>query len=192
MNRIGRGAPSRPVGAGCSIGATVAPARAAGAGITWSVQSDLVTLDKTTGANVQVTARNTTNRPQWIPITATTSNGFRVTAWVYAEPRYINPPTLTKTPAIGAPQNGVVRVAYDFDLGPHEDQSLVSWFLCDDSQCSKSRAVAVSRGNQPLKALPLMPGFSGKFIKVSLQPKIEISEAGPAVSAISAMPIAAG
>jgi hypothetical protein len=36
-----------------------------------------------------------------------------------------------------------------------------------------------------------MPGFAGKFIKVAVQPKIEISEAAPAVSTISTAPIAA-
>ncbi len=41
-----------------------------------------------------------------------------------------------------------------------------------------------------MKTLPLMPGFAGKFIRVTVQPKVEISEAGAAVHAISAAPIA--
>jgi hypothetical protein len=35
-----------------------------------------------------------------------------------------------------------------------------------------------------------MPGFARKFIRVAVQPKVEISEAGPAVYAISTAPIA--
>ena len=191
MNLTGSGITIRTGGAGASIGATVTGARDADATVTWSVKSDLVVLDKTTGPKVLVTARNTTGGPEWVAVTAATANGFHVTAWVYAEPRYIDPPALTTAPAISSPQNGSVRVTYAFDLGIHQDQSLVSWFLCEEAACAQPRAIAQSRGNQPLKTLALMPGFSGKFIKVSVQPKIEVSEAGPAVSAVSRTPVAA-
>ena len=126
-----------------------------------------------------------------MPITAATPNGFHVTAYVYAEPRFIDAPAITSAPTLAAPQTGAVSVAYALELGKHEDQSLVSWFICDDAACAKARQVAVSRGNQPAKELTLLPGFVGKFVRVAVQPKIEISEAGPAVYAISAAPIAA-
>jgi hypothetical protein len=191
MALTGSGATIRTGGAGVAIRAAVTPAAADNAAITWSTQSNLISLDKTTGPSVTVTARNSTGKSEWVPITAATSNGFRVTAYVYAEPRYINPPTLTTAPRISAVQNGTVSVAYNFDLGTHEDQSLVSWSVCEDASCSKPRNIAVSRGNEPLKTLTLMPGYAGKFIRVAVQPKIEISEAGPAVYAISPTPIAA-
>jgi hypothetical protein len=176
-----------------TIGATVTPARAAAdAAIAWSTQSDLVSLSRTTGPNVVVTAHNTTAQAQWVPITASTPSGFYVTAYVYAEPTYINPPAITSAPRIAAPQNGAVSVTYTLALGKHEDQSLVSWSLCDEAACSRPREIAVSRGNQPLNTLPLMRGFAGKFIRAGVQPKIEISEAGPAVYATSApIPISA-
>jgi hypothetical protein len=126
-----------------------------------------------------------------VPIRAATPNGFYVTAYVYAEPKYIAPPAITSAPSLSAPENGAVNVAYILDLGAHEDQSLVAWSICDDAACTKAREVAISRGNQPLKSLRLLPGFAGKFIKVAVQPKIEISEPAPAVFAISAAPIAA-
>lgn len=191
MALTGSGATIRTGGAGATIVATVEPGRAAGTPIVWSTQSDLVSLNKTTGPNVVVTARNTTDQPQWVPITAATPNGFHVTAYVYAEPKYINAPSVTSAPKLGTPRNGSVSVAYALDLGQREDQSLVSWSICDDAACSKSKSVAVSRGNQPLKTLTLMPGFARKFIRVAVQPKVEISEAGPSVYAISAAPIAA-
>ncbi len=194
MALTGSGATIRTGGPGATIGATVTPDRAADAAITWSTKSDLVTLSRTTGPNVVVTARNTTGQSQWVPINAATPNGFHVTAYVYAEPRYINAPAITSAPKISAPQNGTVSVAYTLDLtsdrGQWEDQSLVSWSICDDAACSKARTVAVSRGNQPLKALTLMPGFARKFIRVAVQPKVEISEPGPPVYAISAAPMA--
>src|SRR5262249_13549487 len=49
--------------------------------------------------------------------------------------------------------------------------------------------VAVSRGNQPLKTLPLTSGYVGKFLKVTVQPRHNISDPGPEVQAISAKPV---
>lgn len=195
MVLMGSSATIRTGGPGATIGATVTPDRAASGDIVWSTQSDLValngkTLSKATGPSVVVTARNTTSQPQWVPITATTPNGFHVIAYVYSEPTYINPPAMTLAPQVAAPRNGSVSVTYALALGQREDQSLVSWSICDDSICSKARSVAVSRGDQPLKTLTLMPGFARKFVKVAVQPKVEISEAGPPVYAISAAPIA--
>jgi hypothetical protein len=191
MALTGSGATIRTGGAGATIGATVTPGQATSAGITWSTKSDLISLSRTVGPNVVVTARNTTGKSEWVPIYATTTNGFYVNAYVYAEQAYINAPAITSAPSIGAPQNGAVTVAFTLDLGTHEDQSLVSWSICDDAACAKAREIAVSRGNQPLKTLRLLPGFAGKFIKVAVQPKVEISEAAAAVYAISAAPIAA-
>ena len=190
MALTGSGATIRTGGTGTTIGATATPSRAA-AEIHWSAKSNLISLSGTSGPNVVVTARNTTGKPQWASITASTANGFYVTAYVYVEPKYINPPAFTSAPKIGAPQNGTVRVTYALALNGHEDQSLISWSICDDAACAKAHKVAVSRGDQPLTELPLMPGFAGKFLKVTVQPKVEISEAGPEVSAISSMPVGA-
>ena len=132
MALTGSGATIRTGGTSATIGATLMPKRAADTIITWSAKSDLVSLDRTAGPNVVVTARNITNRPQWVPITATAPNGFYVTAYIYAEPRYIDPPAFTSVPKISAPLNGAVSLAYALDLGGREDQSLVSWSICDD------------------------------------------------------------
>jgi hypothetical protein len=191
MALTGSGATIRTGGDGTTIAASVTPGRVTNAVITWSTTSDLISLSRTTGPNVFVTASNTTGKPQWAAVKATISNGFYVTAYVYAEPRYISPPAITSVPKLSAPQNGSIAVSYVLGLDGHEDQSLISWSTCDDPACAKSREIAVSRGNQPLKSLPLLPGFAGKFIKVAVQPKVEISEAAPAVYAVSAMPIPA-
>jgi hypothetical protein len=191
MAITGSGVTIRTGAAGVTIGASVTPSRASDATISWSTQSDLVSLNRTTGPDVVVTARNTTSQAQWVPITAAVPSGFRVTAYVFAEPKYILPPAVTSAPKIGAPANGVVRVTYALALGGHQDQSPISWSLCDDAACAKSREVAVSRGNVPLKTLPLMRGFAGKFLRAVVQPKIEISEPGEPVYAISAAAIPA-
>jgi Pectinesterase len=191
MALTGSGATIRTGGPGATIGATVVPSRATEATISWSAKSDLVSLSRTAGSNVVVTARNTTGQPQWVAITASAPNGFHVTAYVYAEPKYIDPPAVTSTPRIGAPRDGAVAVTYGLALDTHKDQSLVTWSICDDAACSNPREVAVSRGNEPLKTIPLMRGFAGKFLRAAVQPKVEISEPGEAVYAISAAPVAA-
>jgi hypothetical protein len=191
MGVTGGGTTIRTGGPGVIIGATVMPKRATDKTITWSAKSDLVSLNQTAGPNVLVAGRNTTNQAQWVAISASTPNGFYVTAHVYVEPRFIAPPTLTSVPKISAPRNGAVSLAYALDLGGREDQSLISWSICSDPACLNAREIAVSRGNQPLKTLPLMPGFAGKFLKAVIQPKHEISDAGPAVYAISKAKLAA-
>ncbi len=192
MALTGNGATIRTGGsvATTKIGAAVIPSRAA-APVMWSTKSELISLSTTTGPDVIVTARNVTGKADWAAITASIATGFYVTAYVYVEPKYIDPPAFTATPEIGAPRNGTVRVTYQLALGDHADQSLVSWSICDDAACTKTRKVAVSRGNQPLIELPLMPGVAGKFLKAAVQPKVEISEPGPEVSAISSTPVAA-
>ncbi len=138
MALTGSGATIRTGGPGATIGATVTPDRAADAAITWSTQSDLVSLNRTTGPNVVVTARNTTSQPQWAPITASTPNGFHVTAYRLCGAQ-IHQPAGDDVRLRNSPLR---RMALSALLTPSiwasgEDQSLVSWSICDDSACSK-------------------------------------------------------
>jgi hypothetical protein len=181
----------RTGGQGVKIGATVFPARARGAKITWSSGSPLVQLSSTTGDSVVVTANNTTGKPEWVPVKAMAPNGFYAQAWVYAEPKYVEAPNFTSKPSIAAPSGGAVKVNYALALAGHDDQSLISWYLCDDAACGKEREVAVSRGYEPLRSLTLTKGDVGKFVKASIEPKHNISDPGVAVSAVSAKPVAA-
>jgi hypothetical protein len=185
------GSPSiRTGGPGATIGATVTPTRADPT-ITWSTKSDLISLSRTTGSNVVVSGSNTTSQAEWVPVTATASNGFHVTAHVYVEPKYSDPPAVTAAPTVNSPADGMATVSYSLDLGGKQDQSLVSWFICDTVAGTNSRKVAVSRGNQPLKTLPLTPGYVGKYLKVTIQPKHSLSDPGPEIQAVSAKPVAA-
>jgi hypothetical protein len=186
----GAGAASiRTGGSGLSISATVLPADAADKTITWSTNSDLVSLNRTTGSEVTVTAQNTTDDAQYVPITAKASNGFYVPAHVYVEPKFIDPPAVTQAPKLEPPADGKVHVDYALDLGSREDQSVISWYACDDAEGTNARKIAVSRGNQPLTTYTLTRGDVGKFLRASVEPKHHISEPGPAVVATAAAPI---
>jgi hypothetical protein len=183
--------PIRTGGAGATIGARVLPIRAADPSIKWSTTSDLISLSRTTGADVVVTGRNTTDKAQYVPVTATAANGFYVTAYVFVEPRYTEPPAITAGPKLNAPADGNIRVDYTLDLRGKEDQSLISWYVCDEVSGGNQRLVAVSRGNLPLKEFTLTSGDVGKFIRVGIEPKHQLSDPGPAVFAVYAKPIAA-
>lgn len=165
--------------AGTIVTATVMPARAKDTPVTWSAPSNLITLSSTTGNKVTITGNNTTNRAEYVPVKAMAANGFYVTVHVYVEPKFIDPPKFTKNPIVGTPVDGKVKVNYALDLGGREDQSLITWYQCGDAQCASPRKVAVSRGNVPLQSYTLVPGDAGKYLRVSIQPKHNISDSGP-------------
>lgn len=185
------GAPAsiRTGGVGATIGASVSPIRVPDASIAWSTPSSAVTLSRSSGPDVVVTGNNE-GEPAYVPIVATAANGLHATAWVFVEPRYIDPPLLTRGPTLSPPAAGAIAVDYGYDLGVRRDESLVSWASCDDAACTSPREVAVSRDDQPLASYALTPGDIGKFMRVSVQPKHDISDPGPAVFATSAQPIA--
>jgi hypothetical protein len=174
----------RTNGPGATLGASVAPIRAADTSITWSTPSSSVVLSRTTGPDVVVTG-NTTGEPEYVPVIATAANGLHATAWVYVEPPYVDAPTLTRGPTLGAPGEGKLTVDYGYELEGRQDQSLITWYSCDDAACASPREVAVSRDNQPLATYTLTPGDVGKFLRVGIQPKHNVSDPGPAVFALS-------
>lgn len=49
----------------------------------------------------------------------------------------------------------------------------------------------MSRGYEPLKSITLTTGDVGKYVKVSIAPKHNISDPGPEVAAVSSKPIVA-
>ncbi len=175
--------------AGVTINASLTPSDTPDSSITWSTQSNLVSLSSTTGPQILVTGQNKTEKAEYVPINAKASNGYYVTAYVYVEPKFIDPPAVTAAPKINPPAAGKASVDYTLDLGGREDQSLITWFTCDDASGANPVKVAVSRGNQPLKAYTLMPGDAGKYLRVSVEPKHPVCEAGPAVFAMASSPI---
>jgi hypothetical protein len=181
----------RTGGAGATLSATVLPVDAADPTIHWSTPSPLVALSQSAGTSTVVTGTNTTELAQWVPVHATASNGYRVTAHVYVEPRFIEPPTLAGTPTISAPANGRVSVSYTFASKRTDDESLITWAAADDASGTGARLLAVTRGTQPAKTLTLTQGMIGKYLRVSVRPKCSISEAGTEVAGSAPRPVAA-
>jgi pectin methylesterase-like acyl-CoA thioesterase len=173
-----------------TISATVFPARAPNT-ITWSTSSPLVSLNQSAGSSVTVSGTNNTGISQFVPINATASDGFFITAWVFVQPPFISPPTLAAQPTIGPPINGTVSLNYTLNPVPNRtDQSIITWFSCADPSCSSPRIVGISNGNMPLQAYTLQGGDVGKYLEATIQPKWDISNPGTAVTAIATTPIA--
>jgi pectin methylesterase-like acyl-CoA thioesterase len=175
---------------GAAMTVTPFPARA-NATITWSTPSNLVNLSSTTGNTVTITGNNHTSRAEWVVVKAKAADGYSVMVPVNVEPAFIDPPKFTSRPVVAAPFNGKVAVHYTLDLGGREDQSLITWYQCDDATCASPRTVAVSRGDLPLRTYTLTAGDVGKVLRVSIQPKHNISDAGPEVVATASKPIVA-
>ena len=174
---------------GATVGATVSPTRAPDKTIQWSTTSPFVTLSANTGASIVVTGNNNTLAGQYAPIRATAANGFYATVWAFVNPKFIDPPAPLGQPTLNAPVNGSVSVNYSIALNGLQDQSLISWFSCDDASGTNPRPIAVSRGNVPLAVYPLVLGDVGRYIQVSIQPKSNISNPGVAITAIASKPI---
>jgi hypothetical protein len=80
-------------------------------------------------------------------------------------------------------------VDYALDVQDRQDQSAVTWYLCDDAACATPRAIAVSRDNLPESRITLLPGFAGKYLRAGVRPKHNISEPGPEVFATATRPV---
>ncbi len=142
----------RTGGAPATITANVQPLRASDTAIHWTTDSPLITLGSDSGKSITVSGSNTTNHAEYATVNATAANGFYVTSHINVEPAYIDPPAFTRNPTIAPPAGGKIAVDYALDLGGRNDESLIDWYACDDAQCATRREVAVSRGNQPLRA----------------------------------------
>jgi hypothetical protein len=182
----------RTGGPGVTLTATVQPMRAADQTIHWSTTSKLIALSGDAGKSVTVTGRNATNHSEYVSVKAEAANGFYVTSHINVEPKYIDPPSFARKPAVSLPVDGKIAVTYALNLGGREDESIIDWYVCGDAQCATRREVAVSRGNEPLRQLTLLPGFADKYIEAGIKPKHNISDPGPETVAISAKPIRAG
>lgn len=168
--------------AGVRLGATPFPRRGDQT-IRWVPRSSLVDLSATKGASIIVRGNNQTDEAAWVPIDAIAADGVLATAYVYVEPRFTDPPLFSSQPRLLPPAHGVVHLQYTLDLGHHEDQSNVIWTEDDPAKPGQVRQVAISRDQKPALDYTLTTGDIGQRLHVTIQPKHNVSEPGPAVTA---------
>jgi hypothetical protein len=190
LNTEGAGNTSvRTGGAGATLSVSVVGASSVDEPITWSTTSKLVSLSATTGKSIVVTGNNAGNRAEYATVKAAAADGFYVVSHVKVEPAYVDPPVFVSAPVMGVPEGGKVSVAYTLKLNGRDDQSPITWYQCDDAACAMRRKVAVSRGDVPLLEYTLGAGDVGKYIEAVIEPKLNISEPGPAETVIAAKPV---
>ena len=181
----------RTGGKGAEIAVSVLPKAAEAQPIHWVAHSALVTLSADNGNRITITGSNHTSEAETVAVDAIAADGLRSTAYVTVEPPFVAPPVFTAKPVLHGPAKGRVTVAYALPLGKAADQSAITWSLCSSKACTDARVIAVSRG-EPLKTLVLPRGAAGKFLQVTVVPKLNISEPGEAVTTVSSHPIAPG
>jgi len=181
----------RTGGPAAKLSAVVFPARAQSDPIVWSTTAKEITLGRTVGTSVLVTAHNNTGHTEHAIVKATASNGFYITIPLDVEPAQMPSPKFNKAPVVEVVAEGRAKVSYGL-TGTGEDVSRITWYLCDDAGCRTRRTVAVSRGDVPLKEFELGIGAVGKYVEAEVQAKLDRSYVGPTGSSITSGPVVAG
>jgi len=155
--------------------------------VRWRVQPGyerFVSLSATEGEECVVTAVNRDDRTRVFDIIAYTEEGLEVAVQLTVAPDFIEAPEFTAKPVlkIGGSE---ARVEYQLDLQGREDESLVTWYRCDDRWGGGAVPVSVSRFGKPQRSYTLTREDAGHYLMVGVSPKHLRCEAGEEVRAIS-------
>ncbi|MEN3323161.1 hypothetical protein VP395_05445 [Mariniflexile soesokkakense] len=146
----------------------------------WDLASEyksLVKLEVKEDGTCLVIPTSNNNETKQVVITAYTDSGLESACVLYIAPSFIDPPSFTKLPEISKPKDGVLQLNYVLDMS-FEDQSLITWYRCNDAQGNHPIEIAVSRFNKPLKTYELSTGDIGYYIMASVSPKHVRCDAG--------------
>jgi len=105
-------------------------------------------------------------------------------------PDFVEAPVLTKAPVLTL-SGGTATVDYAADLQGRADESLVTWYRCDDRRGRGAVPVAVSRGGKPLKSYTLTRADVGKYLAAGVAPKHLRCLPGQEVRVVSKSPVKA-
>ena len=161
--------------------------------IHWKVQPGyerFVKLSANEGPQVTVTATNHEDLTRSFDVIAYTEEGLECAVLLTVIPDFLPAPALTKAPSISFFQ-GEAWVDYEVDLQGRADESLVTWYRCDDRRGGGAVPVAVSRGGVPHKSYQLTRDDVGHYLAVSVAPKHLRCEPGEEVRVVSRNPVKA-
>ena len=155
--------------------------------VRWKVQPGYeryASLSCTEGPVCTVTATNHADQTQTFDIFAYTDEGLEGAVAFTVSPDMVPAPAFTRQPAVKVSGDKAV-VDYALDLQGRRDESIVTWYRCDDRKGGGAVPVAVSRGGKPLLEYRLQPGDNGKYLAAGVSPKHLRCEPGKEVTAIS-------
>ncbi|MFG6685793.1 hypothetical protein ACGK9U_04365 [Mariniflexile sp. HNIBRBA6329] len=153
--------------------------------IYWDIASEyksLVQLKVKENGTCLVIPTNSDNETKEVIVTAHTASGLESASVLYIAPSFINPPLFTKLPQISK-SNNELHLDYALDMS-FDDQSLVTWYRCNDIKGNQPIEIAVSRFNKPLKTYELSVGDIGYYIMASVSPKHVRCDAGLAKTTV--------
>lgn len=161
--------------------------------VLWRVQPGyerFVRLSAMHGNQVSVTPENHEDRTQTFDLIAYTEEGLECAVKLTVAPDFLPAPALTRAPVLTI-AGGEARVDYAAALEGRADESLVTWYRCDDRTGSGAIPVAVSRGGQPLKRYALSRGDVGHYLAAGVAPKHLRCLPGEEVRVVSKTPVKA-
>ena len=119
----------------------------------------------------QVASINTTDNKQKIYLSLSNADGLSAGYALDIAPSTLPAPTIIATPVIAKKQDGVLELNYQLELKGREDQSVITWYRCDDAKGTNAVAVSISRLDRPKQFYKLQPGDENHYIIAALAPK---------------------
>ncbi len=155
--------------------------------VTYSVADEYKSYVKITpnaDGSCTVEGTNDEDETKTVIVNASTASGLEAAAEFTVKPSVLSAPEFTKMPEITNDGNGSLEVDYSLDLGDRADQSLISWYRCEDAQGSNPVLVAVTRNDEPEYTYQLSASDIGYYIKAVVEPKNIRSNPGEPVETI--------
>lgn len=148
--------------------------------VRWKVQPGyerFVELSATSGDECLVTATNHGDLTRCFDLIAYTDDGLECAVALVVAPDFVDAPAFTYGPELRI-SGDTATVHYTLDFQGREDESLVTWYRCEDRHGNGAVPVSVSRGGVPALTYTLTAADAGHYIMASVAPKHLRCEAG--------------
>ena len=124
-----------------------------------------------------VVGNNKTEKSAQQPVVVSLPDGQEAAINIENAPKTLPAPAFTKKLKIKR-KSDVLTAVYQLNLGKRIDQSLITWYRCDDQQGGGAVPVSVSRLNHPEQTYFLQPADYGRWMMAEVSPKHQRSFTG--------------
>lgn len=126
---------------------------------------------------VQFTGNNNTEIIAQQLVVVSRPDGQEGATCIENAPKTLPAPEFTKQLKIKR-KDDILTASYSLNLGKRTDQSLITWYRCDDKEGGGAVPVSVSRLNRPEQTYILQPADYGRYIMAEVSPKHQRSLTG--------------
>ncbi|MCD8032318.1 MAG: hypothetical protein LUF85_16215 [Bacteroides sp.] len=157
--------------------------------IHWSVsqeQSAYVRMNPST-TRCLVKGTNENDETQTVWIMAHTASGLESAAVLTVAPAFTEPPAFLSPPRI-IKTGGTYQVEYQLNLQGRKDESLITWYRCENAEGAGAHKVAVSHRGMPEYTYQPTWADQGYYFMATIEPKHLRCHPGEAVSVYSGEP----